>query len=94
VQQVRETARVTYRTTAKLVRLNVGQVRNHIAENTEDSRGITVIQDPLDAEGDKPADPSHALMTNIPDEEHPEGELVGDLIAQCVLDIFPAKVAD
>jgi hypothetical protein len=92
VQKVRDLARVTYGSKGKLVRLNVGRVRCNIAENTDDNRAITVIEDPLDAEDDKPADPSHALMTNVPDENDPQGELVGDLIAQCVLNVFPAKI--
>jgi hypothetical protein len=91
VQQVRNLARVTYGATAKLARLNVGKVRSHIAENTEDNRAVTVIQDPLEAEREMLADPSHALMTNSPNEDDPEGERVGDLIAECVIEIFPAR---
>lgn len=30
-------------------------------------------------------------MTNIPDENQPKGELIGDLIRQCVLEVFPAR---
>ena len=86
--------RMTYGATAALARLNVGQVRNHIAGNTDDNRAVVVVQDPLEAEDDKPADPSHALMADIPDENDPEGEHIGDLIAECVLNIFPAKAAN
>lgn len=94
VQQVRAAARINYGAKAKLVRLNVGQVRQHVSENTDNARAVTVIHDPLNPQDDYPADPSHALMTNVPDDNDPEGELVGDLIAQCVLEIFPARKAD
>jgi hypothetical protein len=92
VQRIRDVARVTYGAKGKLVRLNIGQVYKYVEENTDDRRIVTVIYDPLYPEGEKPADPSHALMTNVPDENDPEGERVGDLIRDCVLDIFPAKV--
>jgi len=91
VQQVRAVARIEYGAKAKLARLNVGMVRQHVLENTDDARAVTVIHDPLNPQDDYPADPSHALMTNVPDENDPEGERVGDLIAQCVLEIFLAR---
>jgi hypothetical protein len=90
VAQVRASSRLSYGTKGKLVRLNVGTVRGHIKSNTEDQREVEVLHDPLEAEDDLSADPSHALMINVPDEDDPSGELVGDLISQCILEIFPA----
>lgn len=92
VQQVRVAARLTYGKPARLARLNVGQVRQFIREEAE-GHEVTVIQDPLEAEAEFPQDPSHALMTNVPDENDPSGfgELIGDLIGQCVLEMFPAR---
>lgn len=91
VQQVRNAARVRYGATGRLARLNVGTITRVVAEGTQDGRAVTVVYDPLDAEGEWAADPSHALMTNVPDADDPEGELVGDLIANCVLESFPAR---
>lgn len=91
VQQVRNVSRMAPGATAKLARLNVGEVRRHIEANTDESRVVTVIHDPLDEENGKAADPSHALMTNIPTEDDPQGEQIGDLIAQCVIESFPAR---
>lgn len=91
VQQVRDAARLTYGKSAKLVRLNVGQVRELIRDEAE-GHVVTVIHDPLEPEEKCPLpDPSHTLMTNVPDENDPQGELIGDLIRQCVLEVFPAR---
>jgi|GEM_PF-703311 len=90
VQQVRDAARLSYRAKARLAKLNVGRVIQHVRENTDDDRAVTVIHDPLEAENGYPPDPSHALMTNVPGEDDPEGERVGDLIAECVCETFPA----
>ena len=92
VEQIRRSARIAYAARGKLVRLNVGKVRQLVEDNTNDHRAVTVIHDPLAAEGRWSADPSRALMTNVPNENDPEGELVGDLIRQCVLEIFPARI--
>lgn len=91
VQQVRDVARINYGAKARLAKLNVGRVIQHVRENTDDNRAVTVIHDPLEAENGDPPDPSHALMTNVPDENDPEGERVGDLIAECVCKTFPAR---
>ena len=91
VQQIRDAARIDYGANARLARLNVGHVIVRVAADTESSREISIIHDPLDPEDDWIADPSHALMTNVPGQDEPEGELVGDLIANCVLESFPAK---
>lgn len=91
VQQVRDAARISYGAKAKLAKLNVGCVIQHVRENTDDDRAVTVIHDPLEEENGHPPDPSHALMTNVPDENHPEGERLGDLIAECVCERFPAR---
>ena len=63
----------------------------HVAENGIDGRTISIVQDPLDAEGEYPSDPSHALMRDIPSVDEPEGEAVGDLIAECIIETFPAR---
>lgn len=91
VQQVRDAARMKYGGTARLARLNVGQVKQFIRDETE-GHEVTVIHDPLMADDNHPKpDPSHALMTNVPDENDPQGELIGDLIRLCVIDTFPAR---
>ena len=91
VQQVRGAARIRYGATGRLARLNVGSVVRAARAGSVTGRDIALLQDPLDAEGGWPPDPSHAVMTNVPDQDDPDGELIGDLIANCVLDSFPAR---
>ncbi len=91
IRQIRGATRIGYGATARLAQLNVGSVIRGVADGTRDQREVSVIHDPLDAKDGQIADPSHALMTNVPDEDDPEGELVGDLIADCVLRSFPAR---
>ena len=91
IQQIRDATRIDYGASGRLARLNVGHIIRKVTADTADSREISIIHDPLDPEGDWIADPSHALMTNVPGEDDPEGELVGDLIANCVLESFPAR---
>lgn len=88
VASIRKRARIRYGGKAKLVRLNVGATCDLIAAN---GRAVTVIHDPLEEEGEYSEDPSHALMTNIPSTDDPERELIGDLICQCILQVFPAR---
>jgi hypothetical protein len=46
----------------------------------------------LPAEGEHPADPSHSLIRGAPFENGPDADLLGDLIAQCVIPpVFSAR---
>ena len=91
VDQVRKRSRLNYGATACLARINVGQVRYHLAERSDDHLCIDVVQDPLEADDQWPDDPSHALMRGTPKIDDPRAEMIGDLIAQCVIDRFPAR---
>ena len=92
IQRIRDTARIQYGATARLARLNVGCIIREVANGTESCLELMVIHDPLDVDDEYPiADPSHALILNVPNTNDPEGELVGDLIADCVLQLFPAR---
>ena len=91
IQQVRNTTHLTYGATGRLVRLNVGKVIQEVAVGTKGSREVSIIHDPLDQENGRVANPSHALMTNVPDENDPQGELIRDIISNCIQETFPAK---
>lgn len=92
VQRVRDAARIEYKKSARLVRLNVGEVISSIKEGVDYKRAVTVLHDPRDPEqGYDLPDESHCLMGLIPSSDDPEGELIGDVISDCVIDIFPAK---
>jgi hypothetical protein len=92
VEEVRSRKRISYKKTARLARLNVGRTRSHVSENSPDKLELSFVKDPLVAEPPKFEldDPSHALMEGPPTVDTPEGEMIGDLIAQTIIDDFPA----
>jgi len=93
VAEVRRRRRLTYGATARLACLNVGHAKTYVLQNDPNSRRITVIQDPLDEDRERgsPEDPSHSLIEGVPGVDTPEGELIGDLLAKCILDSFSAR---
>lgn len=66
---------------AKIAVLIVGQVRNHVLSNSEDRRSLNVIHEP------EITDPSHSGIHNL----NLEDDLIADLIAQTIQEIYPAK---
>lgn len=85
--EVRRLYRPTVRRTGRLAELNIGAVREKVAEELATLR---IVHDPLDAGGDFDADPSHAEMTGLPPGDSPEADMIGDLIAECVIDMHLA----
>lgn len=86
LREVRRLFRLQVRPKGRFAELNVGQTRRHLANKLE---AIRFIEDPLTADpvsGDD-EDPSHALIKGLPDRnQKPEfAELIGDMIAECVL---------
>jgi hypothetical protein len=92
VQKIRELSRLKLGAKGRFAKINVGQVVTYIQRNTVNQHILTIIKDPLEADGQNLADPSHALIANVPDENDPNGELIGDLIAECVIELYPAKI--
>ena len=93
VEQVRQRARISYGATARFVRLNVGYSSEYVFNNDPNSLRIEFVLDPLieDVVRHFPADPSHSLMQGVPKIDTPEGELIGDLLVECIVDSFPAR---
>lgn len=91
VAGVRRVTRLTYARNGRLARLNVGQTKRYVQENDPNGLLLSFVHDALDPEGDWPADPSHALIQGVPVQDTPEGALVKDLLAHCVINpLFPA----
>ena len=67
--------------------MNVGNVRRRVADELD---ALRIVHDPLDAEGGFEADPSHAEIIGLPPGGSDEALLIGDLIAECVVDMHPA----
>lgn len=89
LQEVRRISRLTLKRNGRFARLNVGLLKQFVKENTEPLLALDIQHDPLEATEDFPEDPSHALMSPVSSSDSHLGELVGDLIAECVLDHFP-----
>lgn len=90
ISEIRKKARIEYKATGRLARLNVGKTRSHVLKETNNEHNLTVIKDPLEAENNFEEDLSHALMKGVPSIEDMYGEYVGDLIAECIVDHYPA----
>ena len=70
-------------TTARLVVLNAGRLRGHVASASPDRRMLDILHKP------EPLDPSHAGIFGLP----PDDRLIAELIAEVVQDVYPAKPA-
>lgn len=82
LHRIRQLTRIEMRENGRLAELNVGQTRAHMGSQLE---GFDFITSPLAATPDHPADPSHAEIVGLPSLGSPEAELLGDMIAECVL---------
>lgn len=94
IAEVRKVQRLNLGAKGVFAVVNVGDVLNKIAEVVNGIPKVEIIHDPLEAEPPFPADRSHVLMTNIPTNDEDistEDELIGDLIAECVQDVYPAR---
>ena len=91
VAEVSARRRLKYEMRGRLARINVGATRAYVAANSPERAELYFAYDPLpdDAVGGRPPDPSHAQIRGVPKESTPEGELIGDLMCDCILDSYP-----
>jgi len=69
--------------------MNVGEIRQKVEEEMDSLR---IVHNPLRAEGGYEADPSHAEITGLPSGESDHAMFIGYLIAECVVNLYPAVV--
>jgi hypothetical protein len=93
LSEIRARKRITYGKTGRLALLNVGWTRGHLAANYPDFDGLDFVKDPLDPQPPRYplSDPSHALIWGAPTSDTPEGEAIGDLIAETIVKSFEAS---
>lgn len=77
------------KSSGRLVELNVGVTRERIGQRLDELR---FIHKPLNADENYEADPSHSEIMGLPPKDSPEAELIGDMIAECVIAVHSAKV--
>lgn len=85
--EVRRLYRLSMKRTGRFAELNIEVV---IRTVSAESASLRIVHDPLDAEGRFEADPSHAEITGLPPGDSPEADMIGDLIAECVVAMHPA----
>ena len=80
LQKIRDTFPLEVKKKDKFVKLNVGRAKNHVSREHPEGKVIDFIED-----GDDEV-PSHCLMTVVPEID----EMIGDLLVECILEVFPA----
>lgn len=91
LREVRRLFRLSVGHNGRFAELDVGKTLRTVSEEL-----ITVRMrhDPLKAADGFDADPSHAQIVGLPPGDSDEAALVGDLIAECVVDMHPAIVEE
>ncbi len=87
--EVRRLYRLHLRPNGRFAEMNVGTVIREVAKELDTLR---IIHDPLEATEGFDANPSHAEIIGLPPGDSDQAVLVGDLIAECVIDMHPAIV--
>ena len=89
LEEVRRLFRLRMRPNGRFAELNVGTILREVAKELDTLR---IVHDQLEANDDFDADPSHAEIVGLPPGDSDYAVLVGDLIAECVIDMHPAVV--
>lgn len=84
--EIKRRARITVRPSGRYAILNVREILD-ISRQADELNQLSVIEDPLEAEGEKLADPSHALILGLPLPDDLQAQMAGDLLARLVLGV-------
>ena len=79
-------SRLKMKKNGRLAKLPVGLTTRHLNSELD---AIRFVHCPLVQEGDYDADPSHSGVIGLPLADSHFAELIGDLMAECVGDVFP-----
>lgn len=89
LSEIRRLARRGVSGTYRLAEVNVGTVKEHLAAEIAD---LAIRNTPLEAEGDHEEDPSHSEIFGLPDPaDEDRAAVIGEMIAECVRELHPAK---
>lgn len=89
LDEVRRLFRLGRRRNGRFAEMNVGTILRDVSQ---DSETLRIVHDPLEATGEFETDPSHAEITGLPPADSDQAILVGDLIAERVIEMHPAVV--
>ena len=89
LSEVRRLARRGVSGTYRLAELNVGVLKQHLADEIAD---LSVRNTPLAATEEHEEDPSHSEILGLPEvAEEDRSAVIGEMIAECVRALHPAK---
>lgn len=89
LEKIRQLTRLEMRRNGRLAELNVELTRRHLREVLP---SLFFVNRPLAADSQYGADPSHSEIIGLPPDDSPQAGLVGDMIAQCVLNLHQARI--
>ena len=89
LSEIRRRFRLQVRPKGRFAELNVGAVLHAVSRELDTLR---LVHDPLEAEDGFDADRSHAEVVGLPPGDSDQAALVGDLIAECIVEMHPAIV--
>ena len=87
--EMRRLVRLTIRSSGRFAELNVGDVKRYVGAQCPT---LDFISTPRDATSRYEADPSHGDIIGLPPHASPHARLVGDMIAERVLTLHPARL--
>ena len=85
---VRQLNRLKRNNNGRFAEMIVGEVLRNVSRKLDTLR---IVEDPLDANDEFDADPSHAQIIGVPPADAHEALMIGDLIAECVVDMHLAN---
>ena len=85
--EVRRLCRLNLKPRGRFAEMSVSAVVSRVSEETS---ALRIIHAPLEAGNGYDADPSHAEIIGLPPSESDLAMLVGDLIADCVIEMHAA----
>lgn len=88
INEVRRLSRLRLRRNGRFAELNVGVAKQAVRAELPNLR---FIHDPLPAVDEYDADPSHSQIAELPPlSDSQRSAMIGDMIARCVLNLYPA----
>ena len=85
LDEILRLSRLQMKKKGRLAKLHVGPTTRHLHSVLD---GICFVHCPLNPEGDRDADPSHSGVIGLPPADSLLAELIGDVMAECVGDVF------
>ena len=79
--------RLNVKRSGRFAQMHVGTVKDTVSEELDTFR---IFSDPLEIEGKFEEDPSHAQISGLPPGDSDEAMLIGDLMAECVIEMHHA----